>query len=205
MVSVRPFVRQGGVALGAEDIDMLAGQWIFGLRVIELCGRFPSGCVVTIVAGSCDLPAMFIEMATDAGLVKPEEGGAEGYLINSQSTLVLDELFGVAGTALDRGMFPLELVTGERVVEFILSVFPIDQVICPSLMFHVAGLALGVILRAVQARVNLHFVSDNGMAREALVRDQLAPGAVALAAVLHTFEESVGLVQLTRRDLSHYR
>jgi hypothetical protein len=160
---------------------------------------------VTAVASRGYLATVFIEMAGGAGGVEAEERAPESHLVHRQPSLVLDVLLRMTSATLDRRVFALKMIPGQGMVEILLPVLPVDQIVRPPLVLHVAGLTLFVLLNPVQPGVILHLISHDRVAGQALVRDQLAPGSVALAAVFDPFQEGVALMQFTRGDLSVYR
>ncbi len=198
-------VGQSRVALRAQNVNMLTGQRVFGLRVVKSSGRLPARRCVAITADRRDLAPVFIEMATGARLVQTEKRTAECHLIGCQTTLVSDVLFHVALAAVDSRMLAVERIPGQGMIEILLAILPVHQIVSSSLMFHMAALALRVLLGSMQTVVVLEFILDDRMAGKTLVRDKLASGAMALAAILYSLKKGVSLMQFPGGDLSHRR
>jgi len=123
---------------------MLSGQNEFGFAVIKARRRFPGGLIVAIGAGAGDLAPMLIEVATDTIAAQPLKGGVEVPLVNGQFVPDNDKFGLMAGAAFDTAVLSHQRISGQRMIEPFLAMFPPDQVIGAPLMFDMAFLALAV-------------------------------------------------------------
>lgn len=69
-----PPVANAGVAFPAGNLAMLAGQAETGAVMVEFCCRFPGLFGMAFLAGFCQLPAVLIKMATQAGSAQSQKG-----------------------------------------------------------------------------------------------------------------------------------
>jgi hypothetical protein len=122
-------------------------------------------------------------------------------LVQGQPSCVGNKPLCVTTAAVDADMFTIQSQAGKRMIETLLSGLPIDKSNITPLVLNVAGLTLSISLAAMQSGVSIKTSFDKLMAGETLFSDQLTISAMALAAVLHTFEKGVRAVQFARRNL----
>lgn len=144
---------------------------------------------------------MLIAVATDTIATQSQKRSLQVLLSLLKKRLILNVSRFMAGTAVQLGVFALQGKSGLPVIEILLSTFPIDQVKIPAVMFHMAVLALAEFRIGMEPLIVLDALLQNAMAGETFGRGDLFAHIVALGAVLQSLQFSVGLMQITGRQL----
>ena len=145
---------------------------------------------------------MFIPVTPEAGWGETHECFARIDMFVRAQCQVSNQFRQVAVATLQGGVFSFERKAGQRVIELLFAILPIDQFEIESLVFDMAGLTHLILRPAVQTFVRLPLRQNPPVACQTSVRRQLLVGAVTLGAVLHPFEKRVRAVKLTGRDLT---
>lgn len=92
---------------------------------------------------------------------------------------------------LDAGVFALQVVAGKAVLEFLASVFPVNQFVVAALMLDMTARAIRVAVAPVQAGFGGQAAFDRRMAIQAVVAKNLLLRTVTFAAITESFQKRV--------------
>ena len=108
---------------------------------------------------------------------------------------VAKEIACVTLTAIQAGMFSIQRVTGEGMIECISTTFPVNQRKVPPLVLDMASLAFAIRLLAVETGTRLQTPGNRGVACQTLIGHEFALDTVAFCAILNSFERRVRTVK----------
>ena len=128
LVAGRTARRIGLMTFLAGHFDVLAGQRITRLRVIELLGGFPIHEIVALQAVVAELAFVRILVTGDALLRKAEERLGEILDLDERTFCTHHVHRGVAFFASDARVFSLKVVSGQAMIKLLLGGLPVDQV-----------------------------------------------------------------------------
>ena len=206
----RVVVGERGVALGAPDVLVLAGQRERRALVVEPGGRLPRRLRVTLLALAPLLTPVLVEVARVAARGQPQIRGLLGVLVEQ----VTDRRFGdqpalVAVVAVDlrRGVSPFQRPARSLVIELVAGPLPLDHLEVEAPVIGVARLALLALGRR-QAPVKAGALGDPRselrVAVEAEARREALLLLVALRALLEPLQRGVRAGQGPgREELGH--
>ena len=144
---------------------------------------------------------MLVEMAVGARRIETQKRLSQVDVFIPTDLFVFNIFWYMALTAVQLAVFSVEDEARLSMVEILLSAFEIDQFEIPAMVFHVAQVALGVLIASVQACTGLTFVGNGLVAGEAFIRKLIAFGAVTFLTVFDAFENCVCAAQFPRRNL----
>ncbi|MBN2009687.1 hypothetical protein JW960_10120 [candidate division KSB1 bacterium] len=88
----------------------------------------------------------------------------------------------------------LQLISGQVVLEIVLTIGSVNQLIIPALVFDMALLAFLLIIIGMQAFVGFNSLLKHGMTGQAILSADLFFELVTFGAILQSFKSSMGLV-----------
>lgn len=138
LVTRRPAGDVRLVAFLAGDLNVLAGQRVAGLGVIELLGRFPVREIMALQTVVSQLAFVHIFVARLAVLRQPEERLRKILHLDERAILAGHVSRGVTFFAGDPGVLAFQLVPRQTVVELLLGGLPVDQAELFAVMIQVA-------------------------------------------------------------------
>jgi hypothetical protein len=180
---------------------VLAGQGEFGDCVVKPQGRFPGSLIVARCAVLAEVAAMFIAMAIAAIGLQAEKGSTGIELFVFSELKSGDELRTVAFATIQTSVLFFENESGERMIERLFAIFPVDQIKISSLVLNVAILTFTIVRQAVQTFPGFSLGLDTSVTLETVVRHQFLIATVTFGAILHTFKGGMDPMQVTGRQL----
>lgn len=131
------------MAFFARNPRVQAGEWKFGLAVIEIVYRFPVYEVVALRAVRAESALMWILVAAGALPRKTQKRVAQVFHLDQRFGGLLDMRGRVALIAFEAGVLAFERISSLAVVECFQRRLPSDQGVIPAVVF---GMARGAVL-----------------------------------------------------------
>jgi hypothetical protein len=192
----------GHVALLAGDVEVLSGEGITRLVVIEARRGFPVREAVAAVAVLAQGALVVILVTGQAGGLQPDPAPGRVFALGQGCGAGDPILRLVAVLALHGGVFAGEGPAGPLVVELLgCSLIPLDQVEIPAGVLRMTSGAVLVVQASVKPPALLHQPGDPLVAPETLLIQAAGAGPVALQTFQRAIQIAVDPRQRARRDL----
>jgi hypothetical protein len=188
----------GLVAFFAGNGEVQTGERVTRLGVIELLGSFPIRGVMAARAILAQLPFVIVHMARHACLRQSQVGLAEIFILDQSTFSGCNVRRGVALLAVHAGVFAIQWIPGEFVVELFDRNIPVNQMKVNSVVLQMAVHAILAlrILHLEAGVITMFFRKRPGdflMAIEALESRGFASELVTGCALRGTRKALVGI------------
>lgn len=170
---------------------VLAGEHEPGFGMVKSVRRLPAVNIVAALAGLLQLPAVFIHMTAGTVLAQSHVCLRQAPSIGQEQFFRGDILRLMTLLTFEAGVLAFQFVAGKAVLEFLASVFPVDQFVVAALMLDVTARTIRVAIAPMQASLSGQAALDRRMAIQAVVTKNLLMRTVAFAAVAESFKKRV--------------